>query len=215
MERCDRHTERIAKGICASCGDRLCDECISERRGNVVLCFECAVKATANDFEKWEREKAVEAERRKTQIKKPGREKIGGFGWFLIITLSIILLESGVIATDYFVVRRGEVSHISSNTITKRYNLDVSSMNMHKISMAIERYKDDHGGVLPEDLEALVPDYLGSVPVDPVTGFEYEYSAGDGGYSVVCSAPEAHGMEYLKNVNGKIHYKRLEERKDE
>ena len=210
MEKCDRHLEREARGVCASCGDRLCDECISDRRGDIVLCFECAVKATAGDFEKWDREKKAEAERRMVKVKKPGREGIGGFGWFLIITLSIIALESGIIATDYFVVRRGEVSRISSNTITRRYNLDISSMNMHKISMAIERYKDDNGGSLPKDLSSLVPDYLDSVPADPVTGLDYEYSAGDGGYIVICSTPETHGMEYLKNVNGKLQYMKLE-----
>ncbi|MBN1573892.1 MAG: hypothetical protein JW984_11910 [Deltaproteobacteria bacterium] len=212
MERCDRHSERIAKGICTSCGDRLCDECISDRRGDIVLCFECAVKATAGDFEKWERKKDAEAEIRRAKIKKPEREGIGGFGWFLIITLSIIALESGIIATDYLVVRRGEISRISSNTITKRYNLDVSSVNMHKISMAIEKYKDGHGGAPPKELSALVPDYLGSIPADPVTGLDYEYLAEDGSYSVTCSAPEAHGMLYLINVNGKLHYKKLEEK---
>jgi len=212
MERCDRHPERIAKGICASCGDRLCDECISDRRGNIVLCYECAMKATTSDFEKWEKKKDAEAEIQRTKIKKPEKEGIGGFGWFMIIALSIIAMEGGVIATDYFVVRRGEVSHISSNTITKRYELDVSSVNMHTISMAIERYKDDHTGALPEDLSALVPDYLDSIPADPVTGLDYEYSAEDGNYSVICSAPEAHGMLYLKNVNGKLYYMKLKEK---
>lgn len=212
MERCDRHPERTAEGICASCGDRLCDECISDRRGDIVLCFECAVRATAGDFDRWERERETEAEVRRAKIKKPGKEGIGGFGWFLIITLLIIALEGGVITADYFVVRRGEVSYISSNTITKRYNLDILSMNMHRISMAIEKYKDGHGGAPPEELGALVPDYLDSIPVDPVTGLDYEYSVEGGGYSVICSAPEAHGMLYLKNVNGKLRYMKLEER---
>jgi hypothetical protein len=39
-----------------------------------------------------------------------------------------------------------------------------------RASLAVERYRREHAGQLPKDLEALVPAYLASVPVDPFTG---------------------------------------------
>lgn len=211
MESCDKHPSRIANDKCASCGAKLCDECISDRRGDIVLCYECAMKATTSDFERWEKEKTVKAEIQKAKIKKPRKEGVSGFSLFLIASLFIIALEGGVIIADYFVLRSEDVSYISSNTIKERSMLDLSVQNLHMISMAIESYKKDHGGILPEDLKALVPDYLSSIPVDPFTDLDYEYLFEDDNYNIICLKPEVYGMRYLKSINGKIYYMKFEE----
>ncbi|MDP0497888.1 MAG: hypothetical protein Q7Q73_16925 [Verrucomicrobiota bacterium JB024] len=48
--------------------------------------------------------------------------------------------------------------------------------------LAVNAYADDHGGQLPATLEALVPDYLSALPVDPFTadgsGFHYVPTGG-------------------------------------
>jgi hypothetical protein len=169
------------------------------------------MKATSNDFEKWEKEKTVEAEVRKAKIKRAKREEISGFTLFLIASIFVIALEVGVITADYFILGGEEVSYISSNTIKERSMLDLSMQNLHMISMAVESYKKDNGGALPEDLDSLVPDYLSSIPVDPFTDLDYEYLFEDETYNIVCLRPEVYGMRYLKNINGKIYYIKLEE----
>ncbi len=211
MERCDKHSTRIAEGSCASCGAKLCEECVSDRRDNIILCYECALKATTNDFEKWEKEKTIAAEVQKAQIKKPAKERISGFTLFLIISLSLIALEGGIIMTDYFLIKSKDVSYISSNTITKRHKLDLATLDLHTISMAIESYKTNNGGTLPKDIDTLIPDFLDSQPLDSVSGLEYLYQTDNKNYTVTCPTPEVHGMRYLMSKNGKVHYLKLEE----
>ncbi len=211
MERCDKHTTRAAEGSCALCGAKLCEECVSDRRDKIVLCYECAFKATTGDFEKWKKEKDIAAEVSKAQIKKPAKERISGFNLFLIISLSLIVLECGVIMTDYLLIRSNDVSYISSNTITKRYKLDLNAQNLHTISVAIESYKINNGGTLPKDIDALIPDFLDSQPLDPVSGLGYLYQTDNKNYTVICPTPEVHGMRYLMSKNGKVYYLKLEE----
>jgi hypothetical protein len=42
-------------------------------------------------------------------------------------------------------------------------------------ALAIEQYRLDHGGALPDTLEQLVPQYLTSVPTDPFDGAPLVY----------------------------------------
>jgi len=43
-----------------------------------------------------------------------------------------------------------------------------------KLRLAIAGYREEHGG-LPPTLEALAPAYVARVPVDPMTGYDFEY----------------------------------------
>lgn len=45
-----------------------------------------------------------------------------------------------------------------------------------RLALAAEAYRLDHGR-LPPTLSALVPDYIASVPLDPITGYDFEYAA--------------------------------------
>lgn len=211
MESCDKHPSKSAVGKCTSCGAILCDECVSDRRGDILLCYDCAMKATTRDFERWEKGKSAEAEMRAAKIKKTKREEFSGFTLFLIASIFVIALEVGVITADYFVISGEEVSYISSNTIKQRSALDLSMQNLHILSMAVESYKEDNGGLLPDKLGVLVPDYISSVPADPSTGLEYEYLFEGDTYNIVCDNPEVYGMRSLKNINGKIYYTKIEE----
>lgn len=52
-------------------------------------------------------------------------------------------------------------------------NTTVRSLAVHRamrIVIAVERYRRDHSEQMPPDVEALVPAYLDSVPIDPFTG---------------------------------------------
>jgi len=47
-----------------------------------------------------------------------------------------------------------------------------------QMTLATEAYRLDHGR-LPPTLSAMVPEYIGSVPLDPMTGYDFEYAAKD------------------------------------
>jgi hypothetical protein len=50
--------------------------------------------------------------------------------------------------------------------------------------VAIERFRRDHAGELPVTLESLVPEYLSTIPAEPVTASTLLYRRGDGSYVV-------------------------------
>ncbi len=45
-----------------------------------------------------------------------------------------------------------------------------------QLTLAAEAYRQDHGR-LPPTLSAMVPEYIAAVPLDPMTGFDFEYAA--------------------------------------
>jgi len=52
------------------------------------------------------------------------------------------------------------------------------------LTMAVERYQRDQRAY-PSDLESLAPDYIESVPTDPINGGPFHYERLDGGYLIV------------------------------
>jgi hypothetical protein len=52
------------------------------------------------------------------------------------------------------------------------------------VVIAIEEYRRDHGGVVPDRLDALTPDYLPTVPLDPFSGRSLKYTPESSKYSV-------------------------------
>jgi hypothetical protein len=54
-----------------------------------------------------------------------------------------------------------------------------SSFERTRLTMAVEAYKAGHGEY-PAQLTSLVPEYVASIPVDPMTSYEFEYEATSG-----------------------------------
>jgi hypothetical protein len=48
------------------------------------------------------------------------------------------------------------------------YFINLTYNRCSRTVIAIERYRRDHNGAVPASLQALVPDYLPAVPIDPV-----------------------------------------------
>ena len=57
-------------------------------------------------------------------------------------------------------------------------------------AIAIERYRLSHAGHLPENLSALVPEYLASVPKDPFDDRELRFEKLERGYAVYSVGPD-------------------------
>ena len=53
-----------------------------------------------------------------------------------------------------------------------------------RIAVAVERYRRDHGEMLPNDLSALLPIYLTSIPIDPFAGKDMRFARDGSGYVV-------------------------------
>jgi hypothetical protein len=57
----------------------------------------------------------------------------------------------------------------------------ILNLRMPQIGLALAAYRDDHG-TFPATLDALAPDYLKSVPVDPFTDQAFCYRRDGAGY---------------------------------
>lgn len=65
---------------------------------------------------------------------------------------------------------------IGLTVATVRFNWHMGQKNAERIIEAVRAYQKDHGGAYPEDLEALVPDYLDGVPLSRIgimSGYRY------------------------------------------
>jgi hypothetical protein len=54
------------------------------------------------------------------------------------------------------------------------------------VALGVERYRLANGGSLPDDLTALTPAYLKSIPIDPYDGKQVRYKRTEKGYVVYC-----------------------------
>jgi hypothetical protein len=211
MERCSKHTEREAVGRCISCGRNLCDECLAQEKGGKLLCYDCAVKGTLDDFDRKEEKGRAIAAARKVRAKKAAREGVSGFTLFVIVGVAVILLQGGVILADYLLQKPGDTSFIWSNVIKVRYERDRCADNLHRLSGMMEAYRKDHGG-LPRDLTDLGDTGDGSVFRCPATGQPYAYDSGGGSYTLTCPSPGAHDLLFLFDRDGKLSWRKAEER---
>lgn len=59
-----------------------------------------------------------------------------------------------------------------------------------RVALAVERFRRDHGGALPRSLQALVPDYIGTVPLDPASGKPLLYRQQPDAYVVYSVGPD-------------------------
>jgi hypothetical protein len=53
-----------------------------------------------------------------------------------------------------------------------------------RVALAIERYRRDNEGRLPDSLSMLVPTYLASIPADPYSGGPLRYRTMPGAYTI-------------------------------
>ena len=70
--------------------------------------------------------------------------------------------------------------------------LELASRRVAVAAIAIERYRRAHAEAPPPALDALVPTYLPSVPIDPFSGAALVYRVESGGYSL-----------YSKDIDGR------------
>lgn len=72
-------------------------------------------------------------------------------------------------------------------------------------ALAIEQYRLDHGGALPETLEGLVPQYLTEVPQDPYCSQPLRYRSLSPGYAVYSVGEDLadDGVEVESNEDGR------------
>jgi hypothetical protein len=53
-----------------------------------------------------------------------------------------------------------------------------------RTAVALERFRRDNGGAIPESLDALVPRYLAQMPQDPLSGSPMRYRSDEQGYTI-------------------------------
>ena len=126
-------------------------------------------------------EDAAPTERRSsaaTQEEAPTLRGRGGFTLIeILITLTVIAVLSGIslvsLQGSRLVARDGQ-----------------RKTELEQIRSALEIYRTDNGSY-PTDWDDLVPDYMGSLPEDPLpNSYDYEYSS-DGVTYTICAHLEA------------------------
>lgn len=65
-----------------------------------------------------------------------------------------------------------------------RFLQTISVENIRALATALEFYAKDNGGKFPQELKQLIPNYLKSMPVCPVTGKFFEYQLNGNDYTI-------------------------------
>ena len=79
------------------------------------------------------------------------------------------------------------VSQIALQALDKLAKRDLMLMALHRtfrVALALEHFRLDSGGALPDSLDVLVPKHLAAVPADPFTGQPLRYIRNGRGYVV-------------------------------
>jgi hypothetical protein len=69
--------------------------------------------------------------------------------------------------------------------------------NIKGLATALEYCAKDNKGKFPTELKKLIPTYLKSMPVCPITGKDYEYKLEGDDYTIRCPNPKDHKMEEI------------------
>jgi hypothetical protein len=215
MAQCSKHLERKAVGTCLSCGKYLCDECVAQKRGTKVLCYDCAVKVSVEEFsDKEKRDRTVASVRKERALKgarKNARTGLRPFTLLVIIGAVVILLQGAVILADYLVRSRGETSVTRSATVRMRYERDLCAGNLHRLAGAVEEYRKGHDGSLPADLDGLFPGGDDSILRCPATGLPYSYTVRGNSFILSCPSPAAHDLLFLVDEDGNLQWQKTGE----
>ncbi len=211
MNQCSTHPEREAIGKCLSCGKYLCDECVAQKKEKMLLCYDCAVKVTLDEFDTKEKRGQVIADARRKEAKKVPREGVRKMTIFVIIGAIVVLLQGGIILTDYLMRNPGETSFIRSNLIQTRYERDLCADNLHRLALMVEKYKRDHKGSLPPELAGLAGADDDSVLGCPASGQPYLYTLHEDSFEITCPSPQTHGLVFLFDDNGQLKWRKAEE----
>ena len=80
----------------------------------------------------------------------------------------------------------------------QRFLQMISIENIKAIATAIEYYAKDHAGNFPAELKDLIPKYLNTMPVCPVTGDFYKYQQDkDKNYTIGAPKPSVYGLSEM------------------
>jgi hypothetical protein len=112
------------------------------------------------------------------------RRPIRNFIWFGIIAGALELSLLG-----YFSMQEtGEVeSHRAApNPLSARQDCEGESF---RLSQKVIAYARANGGHAPKTLQALIPEYLDKVPVDPLTRLPLKYSLSGNTFRIECAKP--------------------------
>jgi len=69
--------------------------------------------------------------------------------------------------------------------------------NIKGLATALEYYAKDNKGKFPSELKKLIPSYIKSMPVCPITGKDYDYKLEGDDYIIRCPNPKEHKMEEI------------------
>jgi hypothetical protein len=69
--------------------------------------------------------------------------------------------------------------------------------NIKTLASSVEYFAKDHGGKFPIQLKELIPGYIKSMPVCPITGGIYNYTIEGDNYSISAPRPDVYGLKEL------------------
>lgn len=69
--------------------------------------------------------------------------------------------------------------------------------NIKAIATAVEYFAKDHKGKIPAQLKELIPNYLDTMPVCPISGMSYIYKVEGDTYSISAPRPDSYGLKEM------------------
>ena len=192
--QCKNHPDIQATHFCVACEMPLCDDCIEESEPGQYYCFKCAMITSVSAVSATIRDKKARAADGRAKEKK----KLTAFHYFVIFTIALILAMWG------FILFGGEEFPESESNIDLAGNTRVL---LFMVDGGIKDYAHANGGIYPQRLPDLVPDYL-SIASDQLrhlTLLSYERDP-ETGYNLFLANPKPGEMHIIISAD-RIQYK--------
>jgi len=148
---------------CERCGKDIPEQSAIEENG-ILLCNDCLMKEVKRDLSRAESE--VEELRRNqhseqlTQTRKKQRQR----------ALLILLLCTAALGLGVLISYQNRLEPVPQKTVTSKENPEIVKSIL---DLAIYKYQKRNAGTLPENLQALIPGYIGSDLSNVVEQFTY------------------------------------------
>jgi transcription initiation factor TFIIIB Brf1 subunit/transcription initiation factor TFIIB len=159
--RCTNHPDKEARVRCSHCGKYLCDECATEEGKGRYTCLSCAAAVAAQD--------AVLGIERRISEREERDERRRGKKRFTYLRVFIpVSVAAGLLIASFNVYLK--ISQPQMDAFDPAQH-PVASLIV--VDQAIREFAMDHGGRVPDNLEAIQDHYLngaglGAVRLDSV-----------------------------------------------
>ncbi len=125
--------------------------------------------------------------------------------WTVIVIVITVFMVIPPLVVNYskYLYQLGDEKKFNFNSPASNSAIDETIKNLEAISTALDMYYTKNLSY-PENLSALVPEFIDNIPIDPLTKKQYIYVIDErDGYEISVPEPSAYGYSEIKRYKDK------------